>query len=135
MPSRKIVVLARASRPSKANGSLAKDSLRGFFQTYALESLFALALVLTILIGGYANHPGVHVAGVTLLLDLLLWKLRARLFRGRTLRAILLPAALHLLALYAILFTKDNFELWTIGLEGMFLILLVGLDVAGAITR
>lgn len=86
-----------------------------------LEALLLVALLLTLLLAQFATHPGLHVTGVTVLLDVLIWKresLRSVFHAG-------LILALNLLALLVIAFGSDPVELWLTAFYGMYAILLV----------
>ena len=86
-----------------------------------LEALLLVALLLTLLLAQFATHPGLHVAGVTVLLDVLIW-------RRESLRSIFhlgLMVVLNLVALLVIAFGNDPVELWLTAFYGMYAILLV----------
>lgn len=86
-----------------------------------LEALLLVALLLTLLLVHFATHPGLHVAGVTVLLDLMIWK-REPFHAIRPLIVILL---LNLLALLVIAFGNDPVELWLTAFYGIYIILLL----------
>src|SRR5579875_368882 len=102
------------------NGS--QSPWRRFFQRYYVESLFVIALLITAVLGPLATHPGVHLAGVTVLIDILIYKQFSR--RSPVLLMGLL--LVNVLNLIIILVANDAVELWFCGLYGVFTILLVG---------
>ena len=86
-----------------------------------LEALLLGALLLTLLLVQFATHPGLHVAGVTILLDVLIWK-RELVSSTRQWVVIL---CLNIIAVVVIAFGSDPVELWLTGFYGMYVMLLL----------
>lgn len=96
-------------------------SFSGIYRKFGVELLLVLALVLTLLFGGYATHPGLHVAGAAVLLNLTVWR---RASQGTAVRIILL-LLLDIAALITIMAGGDMFELWLSSFYGLATILLM----------
>lgn len=93
------------------------------WQNYRIEGLLVIALLLAALLTGFTTHPGLHVAGVTVLLDLIVWK-REHLHHTRQL---ILLGLLNVFAIFVIAFGSDSVELWVTGFYGIYSILLVAI--------
>lgn len=91
------------------------------YRSYGVELLLALALVLTLILGGFATHPGIHVAGAALLLNLAVWR---RATRGTAIHIIVM-LLLDIVALITIIVGTDPFELWLSTFYGLTAILLL----------
>lgn len=92
-----------------------------FWRQYRLEGLLVVALLMATVLTGFTTHPGLHVAGVTALLDLMVWK-REHLQHSRQLVWL---GLLNLLAVLVIAFGSDAVELWLTGFYGIYTILLL----------
>ncbi|MCF8567097.1 hypothetical protein LLE49_20475 [Alicyclobacillus tolerans] len=82
--------------------------------------LLFIALVLSLLLSGWITRPGVHLAGTTVALDILLWR-HAR-SNGR---ALILSAPLSFFALLVILFGSATVEQWFTSVYGLYAIFLL----------
>lgn len=96
-------------------------SIPGIWSTFKGELLFVVALVVALLLGGYTHHPGLHVAGATVLVDLLVWRRLRRL----TLPLAVLVVLMNVIALVVILVGNDPAELWLSGAYGLYAIFLL----------
>ena len=96
-------------------------SLPALWNTYKAEFVFVGALVIALLLGGYTTHPGLHLAGATVLMDLMTW----RRIRRLTLPLLALVVVMNVIALVVILVGHDPAELWLSGVYGLYAILLL----------
>ncbi|KPV41585.1 hypothetical protein [Alicyclobacillus ferrooxydans] len=96
-------------------------SLPALWNTYKAEFVFVGALVIALLLGGYITHPGLHLAGATVLLDLITW----RRIRRLTIPLLILVVVMNLIAFVVILVGRDPAELWLSGVYGLYAILLL----------
>ncbi|WP_284285543.1 hypothetical protein [Alicyclobacillus fastidiosus] len=87
--------------------------------------LFFAAVVGYAIVHHYAAHPGAHVAGAVLLLDLLVWRKTRRLHVGRIIGIGLLNA----LGVWVIHKAPDQVELSYAGFIGLYCLLLVGAEL------
>lgn len=96
-------------------------SIPAIWRTHKGELLFLIALIVALLLGGYTHHPGVHLAGATVLIDLLVW----RRLRNLTLPLVGLVVVMNIIALIVILIGRDGAELWLSGAYGLYAIFLL----------
>ena len=80
-----------------------------------------MALIVALLLGRYTSHPGVHLAGATVLIDLIAW----RRLRPFTLPLLSLVVVMNVTALVVILVGHDAAELWLAGVYGLYGIVLL----------
>ena len=102
------------------------------WRRFRVEVLFVIALAITLLLSGWMTHPGLHLAGVTILLDLLLWP---RFVRTGSIIVAALALVLNVLALIVLLVGGAQGELWLSGLNGLFALLLLIFSHAGTANR
>lgn len=106
---------------SFSSHSSSRLSIPSIWNAYRGEILFVLALVVALLLGGYTSHPGVHLAGATVFVDLAAWR-RLRRF---TLPLLSLVVVMNVIALVVILVGHDPAELWLAGVYGLYGIFLL----------
>ncbi len=105
-----------------------KFSAKRLLKEYRLPVLFVLALILTLLIGSFSTHPGVHLGLITVFLDI--W-LVVRWFKDQRPRetyiTLIIGFVINLLALIAVN-QSDSVELWVTCLYIFFMLGLLTLD-------
>ncbi|MCY0892170.1 MAG: hypothetical protein OWR52_01490 [Acidibacillus sp.] len=115
--------ITRARQSRLRHAGRRKLTVQKVWRTSGLAILFLIALILTLLIRGYATHPGVHLAGVAVVLDLVIWKTRRNLARHLIGWVAIIIA--NGSALAVINWGNDPTELWTTSVLGLLSILLL----------